>query len=71
VLAVDLAVAVREHGPSGVRAVLTDNGIAHLELEVLPDWWGSGPEGAPSDELRRSMLTAAEALGVRHFEVTA
>jgi sugar phosphate isomerase/epimerase len=70
VLAVDLAIAEREHGPSGIRAMLTDNGIVHLELEGLPDWWSGGPERARSDELRQFMLTAAEALGARHFKVT-
>jgi sugar phosphate isomerase/epimerase len=70
VLAVDLAVAEREHGLTGVRAMLADNGIAHLELEGLPDWWSGGPERAVSDELRRFLLTAAEALGARHLKVT-
>jgi sugar phosphate isomerase/epimerase len=37
VLAVDLAVAEREHGLSGIRAMLADNGMVHLELEGLPD----------------------------------
>jgi sugar phosphate isomerase/epimerase len=70
VLAVDLAIAEREHGLSGIRAMLTDNGIVHLELEGLPDWWSGGPERARSDELRQFMLTAAEALGARHLKVT-
>lgn len=70
VLAVDLAVAEREHGLSGIRTMLADNGIAHLELEGLPDWWSGGPARARSDELRRFLLTAAEALGARHLKVT-
>src|SRR5687767_12704191 len=45
VLAVDLVVAEREHVWSGIRAMLADNGIVHLELEGLPDWWGSGRSG--------------------------
>jgi sugar phosphate isomerase/epimerase len=70
VLAVDLAVAERDHGLAGIRAMLADNGIVHLELEGLPDWWSSGPERARSDELRRLLLAAAEALGARHLKVT-
>jgi sugar phosphate isomerase/epimerase len=70
VLAVDLAVAEREHGLSGIRAMLSDNGIVHLELEGLPDWWSGGHERARSDELRTFLLTAAEALGARHLKVT-
>src|SRR3954451_22192718 len=70
VLAVDLAVAERQHGLAGIRAMLADNGLVHLELEGLPDWWSAGPERARSDELRQFMLTAAEALGARHVKVT-
>jgi sugar phosphate isomerase/epimerase len=70
VLAVDLVVAEREHGLAGIRTMLSDNGIVHLELEGLPDWWGTGPERARSDQLRQFMLTSAEALGARHLKVT-
>jgi sugar phosphate isomerase/epimerase len=70
VLAVDLAVAEREHGLAGIGTMLADNGIVHLELEGLPDWWSGGPERARSDELRRFLLAAAEALGARHLKVT-
>jgi len=64
VLGVDLAVAVREHGLSGVRAMLADNGVVHLELEGLPEWWKGR-----DDELRRFLLTAAEALGARTLKL--
>ncbi|MGY1661210.1 sugar phosphate isomerase/epimerase family protein [Geodermatophilus sp. SYSU D00705] len=70
VLAVDLAVAEREHGFPGIRAILADNGLVHLELEGLPGWCSSGPERAASDELRGFLLRAAEALGARHLKVT-
>src|SRR3954470_13395895 len=59
VLAVDLAVAEQEHGLSGVRAMLRDNGIVHVELEGLPDWWSRDPERERTNELRRFLLTAA------------
>src|SRR3954464_9334549 len=51
VVAGDLAVAEREHGLPGIRAMLSDNGIAHLELEGLPDWWSDGAERTRSDKL--------------------
>ena len=70
VLAVDLVVAEREHAWSGIRSMLADNGIVHLELEGLPDWWSGGLERARSEEPRRFLLTAAEALGARHLKVT-
>ena len=69
-LAVDLVVAAREHGWAGIRTMLADNGIVQLELEGLPGWWSVGPERARSDELRRFLLSAAEALGARHLKVT-
>jgi sugar phosphate isomerase/epimerase len=69
-LADDLVVAEREHAWPGIRTMLADNGVVHLELEGLPDWWSVGPERARSDELRQFLLTAAEALGARHLKVT-
>ncbi len=69
VLAADLVVAEREHGLSGIRVMLAD-GIVHLELEGLPDWWSAGPVRARSDELRRFLLSAAEKLGARQLKVT-
>jgi hypothetical protein len=68
VLAVDLA--ERDHGLSRIRTMLADNGIAHLELERLPDWWSGGPERTGSDGLRRFLLTAAQALGALLLKVT-
>jgi sugar phosphate isomerase/epimerase len=70
VLGVDLAIAEREHSWSGIRTMLADNGIVHLELEGLPDWWSGAPGRAGSDQLRRFLLTAAEALRARHLKVT-
>jgi sugar phosphate isomerase/epimerase len=66
----DLAEAEREYGVSGIRAMLQDNGLVHLELEGLPNWWADGPLRAQSDEIRRALLTAAEQLGARHIKVT-
>lgn len=70
VLAVDLIVTERDDGLSSIRSMLADNGIVHLELEGLPDWWSDGPERQRSDDLRRFLLRAAEALGARHLKVT-
>ena len=43
--------------------MLADNGIVHLELEGIPHWWSDGPEREASDQVRHSLLDAAEALG--------
>jgi len=66
----DLPAAVAEHGLHGIRALLADNGIVHLELEGIPDWWDDGPRRQESDRVRRSLLEAAEVLGARHLKVT-
>ena len=69
-LSADLPEAERTYGLAGIRAMLADNGIVHLELEGIPHWWSDGPERADSDRVRRTLLHAAEALGARHLKVT-
>jgi sugar phosphate isomerase/epimerase len=66
----DLPAAVAEYRLSGIRAILADNGIVHLELEGIPYWWDDGPRRAESDRVRHDVLEAAEALGARHIKVT-
>jgi sugar phosphate isomerase/epimerase len=46
-----------------------DNGIRHLELEFLTDWFMDGERRRASDTLRRELLEAAEVLGARHIKV--
>lgn len=54
-----------------MKSILDDNGIRHLELEFLFDWFH--PEGSErktkSDEEKARLLKAAEALGARHLKV--
>ena len=38
----DLPAAVAEYGLAGIKAMLADNGIVHLELEGIPYWWDDG-----------------------------
>lgn len=66
----DLPAAVAEYGLTGVRAMLADNGIVHLELEGVPYWWDDGARRQESDRIRHALLDAAEALGARHIKVT-
>jgi sugar phosphate isomerase/epimerase len=66
----DLPAAVAEYRLSGIRAMLADNGIVHLELEDIPYWWDDGPRRHESDRIRHGLLEAAEALGARHIKVT-
>jgi len=65
----DLLVAEQQYGLAGIRSVLHDNGLTHIELELLTDWWASGPARQRSDAVRRTLLTAAEALGAHHIKV--
>ncbi|WP_299444854.1 sugar phosphate isomerase/epimerase [uncultured Phycicoccus sp.] len=69
-LSADLPAAVARYGLPGIRTLLADHGIVHLELEGIPDWWDDGPRRAASDRVRTLMLEAAEALGARHLKVT-
>ena len=66
----DLPAAVTEYRLSGIKAMLADNGIIHLELEGIPYWWDDGPQRQESDRVRRDLLQAAEALGAGHIKVT-
>ena len=66
----DLPAAVAEYRITGIKAMLADNGITHLELESIPYWWADGPRQEESDRVRQGLLDAAEALGARHIKVT-
>src|SRR3954468_1745341 len=66
----DLPAAVAAYGLNGIRVLLADNGIAHLELEGIPYWWDDGRHRVESDRVRQELLQAAEALGARHLKVT-
>jgi sugar phosphate isomerase/epimerase len=66
---IDLLEAEREHGLAGIRSLLDDHGLVHLELELLTDWWADGPRRRRSDEVRRKLLEAARALGAHHVKV--
>jgi sugar phosphate isomerase/epimerase len=65
----DLVRAAEELGHAGLRALLNDNGIVHLELEMLSDWFADGDRRSRSDRVRDDLLAAAEALGARHIKV--
>lgn len=51
-----------------LAALLRDHGMAYVELEFLTRWWTTGAEREASDESRRLLLTAAEALGAHHIK---
>lgn len=65
----DLVEAERAYGLSGIRSLFEDNGLVHIELELLTDWWADGAPRAASDAVRLELLRAAEALGARHLKI--
>lgn len=52
-----------------VRRILDDNGIGYVELEILREWFASGPARTESDETRRTLLTLAAELPVSHIKI--
>lgn len=54
-----------------MKQILDDNGIAHLELEFLFDWFHreGTEEKKQSDAEKAKLLAAAEGLGARHLKV--
>lgn len=65
----DLVEAEREFGLPGIRSLFEDNGLVHVELEFLTEWWTDGPRRAASDAVRRDLLRAAEAIGAHHIKI--
>ena len=52
-----------------MKQILDDNGIKHVELEFLTDWFLDGEKKKKSDETKRMLLKAAEVLGARHIKI--
>jgi sugar phosphate isomerase/epimerase len=52
-----------------MRQILDDNGIDHVELEFLFDWYLDGEKKKRSDIEKAKLLDAAEALRARHLKV--
>lgn len=65
----DLEAAGAAYDLPQVRRICDDLGLVHLEVELLEDWWTSGDRRRESDRTRRSLLSAAEALGARQVKI--
>lgn len=68
----DLQANKEKLGLSGMKQVLSDNGIKHVEVEFLSDWFidQSDPRRQASDHARREMFEAAAVLGARNFKIS-
>jgi sugar phosphate isomerase/epimerase len=65
----DLVDAEREIGYPALAQLFRDNGIKHVEVEMLNGWYTSGDARAASDQVRQDLLRAAAELGARHIKV--
>lgn len=65
----DLAYLRRQHSLPEMKRILEDNGIRHIELEFLTDWFVDGDKRKASDVTRRMLLESAAGLGARHIKV--
>src|ERR1700674_486157 len=52
-----------------IKRILDDNGMNHIELEFLSDWFLTGEKKKQSDIVKNELLTAASVLGARHIKV--
>jgi sugar phosphate isomerase/epimerase len=52
-----------------MKQILDDNGVVHVEIEFLFDWFLEGEKKRQSDLEKAKLLGAAEALGARHVKV--
>ena len=66
---VDLEHILERRSLKEMKRILDDNGIRHVELEFLTDWFLDGEKKRRSDKTRQMLLTAAEALSARHIKV--
>jgi sugar phosphate isomerase/epimerase len=65
----DLMAVANRIGLSEMRRILDANGMHHVELEFLSDWYAQGPARAESNMVRKDLLEAAEALSARCIKI--
>ena len=64
----DLLVQQDAIGYPAMKRMLDDNGIKHVEVEFLGDWFKSGTAKTASDKVRKQLLVAAAELGARNVK---
>ena len=65
----DLMAVSNRLGMKEMRRILDANGMQHVELEFLSDWYVQGPARAASDTVRKDLLEASEALRARCIKI--
>jgi len=66
---VDVAHTLERLSLKDMKHILDDNGIRHVELEFITDWFLDGEKKKQSDKTKHMLLEAAEVLGARHIKV--
>jgi sugar phosphate isomerase/epimerase len=68
----DLVHYAKSIGYRAMKQMLDDNGIRHVEVEFLSDWFRASddPRRQASDQARRELLEAAGELGARNYKVS-
>jgi sugar phosphate isomerase/epimerase len=52
-----------------MKIILDNNGMKHVELEFLTDWFLTGARKAESDSRKRRLLEASEVLQAKHIKI--
>ena len=65
----DLDHVLQKRSLKEMKQILDDNGIKHVELEFLTDWFLDGERKKKSDIQRQKLLAASEALQAHHVKV--
>jgi sugar phosphate isomerase/epimerase len=65
----DLEHTLQKRSLKEMKQILSDNGIKHIELEFLGDFFLDGEKKFQSDITKKMLLEAAEALGAHHVKV--
>lgn len=65
----DLDYTLQKLSLEDMRKILDDNGIKHVEVEFLTDWFLDGEAKQRSDVQKRKLFTAAEKLRARSVKV--
>jgi sugar phosphate isomerase/epimerase len=65
----DLEHVLKQHTLKEMKQILDDNGIKHVELEFLTDWFLDGEPKKQSDVCKKLLLDAAAALQVHHIKI--
>ena len=65
----DLEHVLKTRSLRDMKQILDDNGITHIELEFLTDWFLEGERKKQSDLCKKLLLDAAEVLRAHHVKV--